>query len=63
MDSETGMLLPTNVGMLLFGRDPQWRIPQSEIVCVRYADTIGVRKLLKPTYNWLSRIFRAGGVA
>ena len=57
------MLLPTNVGMLLFGRDPQWRIPQSEIVCVRYADTIGVRKLLKPTYNWLSRIFRAGGVA
>ena len=44
VDPETGMLLPTNVGMLLFGRDPQWRIPQSEIVCVRYADTIGVRK-------------------
>jgi ATP-dependent DNA helicase RecG len=43
-DPETGVMRPTNVGILMFGRDPQWRIPQCEIVCVRYADTIGVRK-------------------
>lgn len=43
-DPETGALRPTNVGVLMFGRAPQWRIPHSEIVCVRYADTIGVRK-------------------
>ena len=44
LDPETGSLRPTNVGILMFSQNPQWRIPQSEIVCMRYTDTIGVRK-------------------
>lgn len=43
-DPSTGALRPTNVGVLMFGRNPQWRIPHSEVVCIRYTDTIGVRR-------------------
>ena len=43
-DPRTGELRPTNVGLLMFGRDPQWLLPQSEVVCIRYADRLGVRK-------------------
>lgn len=43
-DPQTGEVRPTNVGLLMFGRDPQWFIPQSEVVCIRYADRLGVRK-------------------
>ena len=39
-----GQVRPTNVGMLLFGLDPQLFIPQSEVVCVRYADSLSVGK-------------------
>jgi ATP-dependent DNA helicase RecG len=39
-----GTVRPTNVGMLLFGLDPQLYIPQSEVVCIRYADSLGVGK-------------------
>src|SRR3546814_14299355 len=28
--------------MLMFGYDPQLFIPQSEVVCIRYADALGV---------------------
>lgn len=43
-DPQGGELRPTNVGMLMFGIDPQWHLPQSEIVCVRYADDLGVQR-------------------
>jgi ATP-dependent DNA helicase RecG len=35
-------VLPTNVGMLFFGSNPQWFLPQSEVVCVLYRDELGV---------------------
>ena len=45
-DPATGVLRPTNAGMLLFGYDPQLHIPQSEVVCIRYADSLGVGRYL-----------------
>jgi ATP-dependent DNA helicase RecG len=33
---------PTNAGILMFGFDPQLHLPQSEVVCVKYADALGV---------------------
>ena len=41
-DPATGKLRPTNAGMLMFGYDPQLFLPQTEVVCIRYADTLGV---------------------
>jgi ATP-dependent DNA helicase RecG len=35
--------MPTNAGLLMFGLDPQLRLPQSEVVCIKYADTQGIR--------------------
>lgn len=43
-DPQGGEIRPTNVGMLMFGLDPQWHLPQTELVCVRYADDLGVRR-------------------
>jgi ATP-dependent DNA helicase RecG len=43
-DPQTDALRPTNVGLLMFGRDPQLFIPQSEVVCIRYGDRLGVGK-------------------
>ena len=53
-DTQTNVLRPTHVGMLLFGHNPQFHIPQSEIVCVRYDDALGAgayrnRKILNGT--------------
>jgi ATP-dependent DNA helicase RecG len=45
-DSQAHKIRPTNAGMLLFGYDPQLQIPQSEIVCIRYADRLGVGKYI-----------------
>ena len=39
-----GRVRPANVGMLLFGLDPQLYLPHSEVVCTRYADSLGVDK-------------------
>jgi ATP-dependent DNA helicase RecG len=39
-------VLPTNAGILMFGFDPQLPLPQSEVVCVKYADTLGVRSYI-----------------
>jgi len=44
VDPQSGTLRPTNVGMVMFGSDPHWYIPQSEIVCVRFGDDSGIRK-------------------
>jgi ATP-dependent DNA helicase RecG len=41
-DPQTGVVRPTNVGVLLFGYDPQLLIPHSEVVCVRYDDDVGM---------------------
>jgi len=43
-DPQTSELRPTNAGMLMFARAPQLQIPQSELVCIRYADRLGVGK-------------------
>ncbi len=37
---------PANAGILMFGFDPQLPLPQSEVVCVKYADALGVRSYL-----------------
>jgi ATP-dependent DNA helicase RecG len=37
---------PTNAGILMFGFDPQLPLPQSEVVCVKYADALGVRSYI-----------------
>ncbi len=41
-ETKQGELLPTNAGMLFFGRHPQHHIFQSEVVCVLYRDTLGL---------------------
>jgi ATP-dependent DNA helicase RecG len=46
LDPLTQKIRPTNAGMLLFGYDPQLQIPQSEVVCIRYADRLGVGKYI-----------------
>jgi ATP-dependent DNA helicase RecG len=43
-DPETGTVRPTNVGVLMFGREPHWRLPQCETVFMRYADDLGIKK-------------------
>jgi ATP-dependent DNA helicase RecG len=45
-DAQTGEERPTNAGMLLFGYDPQLYLPQSEVVCIKYADPLGVRRYI-----------------
>jgi ATP-dependent DNA helicase RecG len=37
-----GTVRPTRAGMLLFGREPHLHIPQSEVVCMRWQDSLGV---------------------
>jgi len=41
-NQDTTSLKPTNVGLLFFGQNPQFSIPQSEAVCVLYQDEYGV---------------------
>jgi ATP-dependent DNA helicase RecG len=45
-DTQTGEERPTNAGMLMFGYDPQLYLPQSEVVCIKYADPLGVRRYI-----------------
>ena len=73
-DPATQDLRPTHAGMLLFGVDPQLHIPQSEVVCVRYTDSLGAgayldRKnftgtlpnLIDQTAEFLERHMNVGG--
>lgn len=39
-----GQVCPTNAGVLMFGRDPFLLVPQNEVVCIRYGDSLGVGK-------------------
>jgi ATP-dependent DNA helicase RecG len=45
-DPVTGQLRPTNAGILMFGLDPQLPLSQSEVVCIKYADPLGVRRYI-----------------
>ena len=45
-DGQHGVVRPTNAGVLMFGYDPQFQLPQSEVVCIKYADTLGVRSYI-----------------
>jgi ATP-dependent DNA helicase RecG len=45
-DLATGQLRPTHAGILMFGLDPQLPLPQSEVVCIKYADPLGVRRYI-----------------
>lgn len=45
VDSQ-GQMRPTNTGILMFGLDPQLPLPQSEVVCIKYADALGVRRYI-----------------
>lgn len=52
------VILPTNAGMLMFGRDPQSYIMQSEVICVYHKDNLGLtrwhdRKILRGTIKQL----------
>src|SRR2546423_1032147 len=40
-DTAGGQVRPTHAGMLMFGSGPQFHIPQSEVVRIRYADRLG----------------------
>jgi ATP-dependent DNA helicase RecG len=56
--SPDGELCPTNVGILFFGKDPQLHLPQSEVVCVKYRDDLGLgryvdRKIITGTLQEL----------
>lgn len=41
-----GQMRPTNAGILMFGLDPQLPLSQSEVVCIKYADVLGVRRYI-----------------
>lgn len=37
-------IVPTNAGIMFFGRDPQWHITQSEVICVLFRETVGASR-------------------
>jgi ATP-dependent DNA helicase RecG len=39
-----GTIVPTNAGMLFFGYSPRDHIPQSEVVCVLFRETVGASR-------------------
>jgi len=45
-DPSSGQVRPTNAGILMFGLDPQLPLPQSEVVCIKYADSLGVQRYI-----------------
>src|SRR5215212_7204329 len=72
-DPQTGDVWPTNAGILMFGYDPQLHLPQSEVVCIKYADTQGIRtyvdrknfggtlpELIDKTSSFLRQYIRVG---
>lgn len=72
-DTQADSIRPTNAGMLMFGYDPQLYLPQSEVVCIKYADTQGIRtyidrknfvgtlpELIDKTSSFLRQYIRVG---
>ena len=43
-ETKSGEVVPTNAGMLFFGREPQKHILQSEVVCVLFRDAVGASR-------------------
>jgi len=39
-----GKAVPTNAGILFFGRNPQWHILQAEVACVLFQETVGASR-------------------
>jgi ATP-dependent DNA helicase RecG len=53
-----GDVVPTNAGLLFFGREPQMPVIQSEVACVLYRDAVGAsryadRKFIRDTIQEL----------
>jgi ATP-dependent DNA helicase RecG len=42
--TSSGEVVPTNAGVLFFGREPQKHVLQSEVVCVLFRDAIGASR-------------------
>ena len=72
-DAQADSIRPTNAGILMFGYDPQLYLPQSEVVCIKYADTQGIRtyidrknfvgtlpELIDKTSSFLRQYIRVG---
>mgnify|MGYP005851913663 CR=1 FL=1 len=45
-DTQDSVDRPTNAGIVMFGYDPQLYLPQSEVVCIKYADPLGVKRYI-----------------
>src|SRR2546429_8509708 len=43
-ETNSGEIVPTNAGIVFFGRDPQSHILQSEVVCVLFRDAVGASR-------------------
>src|SRR2546429_4217146 len=57
-ETNSGEIVPTNAGIVFFGRDPQSHILQSEVVCVLFRDAVGAsryadRKIVRGTLQEL----------
>jgi ATP-dependent DNA helicase RecG len=44
LEVSSGTIVPTNAGMLFFGHSPQDHIPQSEVVCVLFRESVGASR-------------------
>ncbi len=44
VEASGGTIVPTNAGMLFFGLNPQNHIPQSEVVCVLFRESVGASR-------------------
>jgi ATP-dependent DNA helicase RecG len=68
-----GAIVPTNAGMLFFGQSPQDHIPQSEVACVLFRETVGasryadrriltgtIQELIDGAEHFLSRYIAVG---
>jgi ATP-dependent DNA helicase RecG len=44
LKTKDGNVVPTNVGILFFGQNPQWHIIQGEVVCVLFRETVGASR-------------------
>src|SRR5437764_4478262 len=68
-----GAIVPTNAGMLFFGQSPQDHIPQSDVACVLFRETVGasryadrriitgtIQELIDGAEHFLSRYIAVG---
>lgn len=44
LEVSSGTIVPTNAGILFFGQSPQDHIPQSEVVCVLFRESVGASR-------------------